>query len=81
MQNYGVHFTEDAAWDTWDIIVERDAEKEFEKSYSYSMKSEIWRDEVNRLMQALYIVDNNGPNSMGGEGTPRQPLAPPFEKP
>lgn len=31
MQNYSVYFTEDAAWDTWDIIIERDAELEFQK--------------------------------------------------
>ena len=29
LQNYGAYFTEDAAWDTWDLIVEQGAEIEF----------------------------------------------------
>jgi len=78
LQNYGAYFTEDAAWDTWDLIVERDAEKEFERAHGFSMKSARWRDEVNGLMQALYIVDNNAPGRIGGGGRPRQPLAPPL---
>jgi hypothetical protein len=31
-----------------------------------------------RLIVELGVVDNNGPNSIGGGGTPRQPLAPPL---
>jgi hypothetical protein len=42
------------------------------------MKSGTWRDEVNRLVIALHVVDNNGRQSIGGGGEPRQPLAPPF---
>ncbi len=78
MQNYGVYFTEDAAWDTWDLIVERDAEVEFLNEYGFSMSSETWRVELNKLMRALKIVDNNTPTSIGGGGTPLQPAAPPF---
>ena len=78
LQDYGTYFTEDAAWDVWDIIVERGAEIEFEKAHGFSMKSPIWRAEVNRLMTALHVVVNNAPQSIGGGGKPRQPLAPPF---
>ena len=79
LQDYGTYFTEDAAWDVWDIIVERGVEVEFEKAYGFSMRSPTWRNEVNRLMTALHVVVNNTPDSIGGGGTPRQPLAPPFE--
>ncbi len=78
LQNYGAYFTEDAAWDTWDLIVERDAEREFERAHGFSMRSATWRDEVNRLVTSLHVVDNNGPSRIGGGGTPRQPPAPPF---
>jgi len=78
LQNYGAYFTEDAAWDTWDLIVERDVEKEFVRAHGFTMNSETWRDEVNRLMTALHVVDNNGPSRIGGGGKPRQPPAPPF---
>ncbi len=79
MQDYGLCFTEDAAWDTWDLIVERDAEVEFASKWGFDMGSATWRGEVNRLMQALSAVTNNAPASVGGGGTPRRPLAPPFE--
>lgn len=78
LQDYGAYFTEDAAWDTWDLVVERDAEKEFERAHGFSMKSPTWRDEINRLVVALHVVDNNAPGRIGGGGTPRQTLAPPF---
>lgn len=79
MQNYGVYFTEDAAWDTWDIILERDAEIEFKEKYGFSMSSSTWRIELNKLMKALQIVVNNSPSGIGGGGQALQPLAPFFE--
>ena len=81
LQNYGAYFTEDAAWDTWDLIVERDAELEFKQTYGFSMRSATWREEINRLMPALQVVVNNGPDSVGGGGEPRQPTAPPVAEP
>ena len=33
---------------------------------------------MQRLMVALRVVDKNSPTSIGGGGTPRQPLAPPL---
>jgi len=78
LQNYGAYFTEDAAWDVWDLIVERDAEIEFENEYSFSMKSDTWKAELNKLMQAVHVITNNSSSSIGGGGTPLQPLAPDF---
>lgn len=78
LQNFGMYFVEDAAWDTWDLIVERDAEVEFQNTYGFSMHSTTWRGEINKLMKALSIVTNNGPSSIGGGGTPLQALAPGF---
>lgn len=80
LQDYGAYFTEDAYWDTWDLIVERDAEKEFETAHGFSMSSPTWSAEINRLVVALHVVANNGPTSIGGGGRPRQPLAPAFQK-
>ena len=79
LQNYGAYFTEDTAWDAWDLIVEQGAETEFAEHYGFSLKSETWRNELNKLVQALHIVDNNSPHRIGGGGTPRQPLAPVFK--
>ena len=78
MQNYGVYMTEDAAWDTWDIIVERDAELEFEDFFGFSMSGVTWKNELNKLMKALSVVTNNLPDQIGGGGEPLQPIAPKF---
>ena len=80
LQDYGAYFTEDAHWDAWDLVVERDAEKEFERMHGFSMKSATWRDEINRLVIVLHVIDNNGPQSIGGGGKPRRPIAPPFKE-
>jgi hypothetical protein len=78
MQNYGVYFTEDAAWDVWDLIVERGVELEFHNAFGFTMYSNTWKNEVNKLMKALAVVTNNTPDQIGGGGEPLQPLAPPF---
>jgi len=39
-----------------------------------------WTRDVQKLWRALQLVANNGPDSIGGGGTPRQPLAPPLAK-
>lgn len=80
LQNYGTYFTEDAAWDTWDLVVERGVGVEFEATFGYSMSSDTWRAEVNKLMQALRVIANNKPNSIGGGGEPLQPLAPALDR-
>lgn len=36
-----------------------------------------WFNDFKKMMAAIKVVDNN-PGSIGGGGTPRQPLAPPF---
>jgi hypothetical protein len=37
-----------------------------------------WLRDLDRIFSSLHVVTNNGPDSIGGGGTPRQPLAPPF---
>ncbi len=78
LQHYGMYFVEDAAYDTWDIAVERGVEIEFEQTYGFAIGSDTFRADVNKLMQALHTVVNNGPESIGGGGDPTAPLAPPF---
>jgi hypothetical protein len=43
-----------------------------------SSKDTPWGRDMDRLFLALAVVDNNTATSVGGGGTPRQPLAPPF---
>lgn len=78
LQNFGMYFTEDAAYDTWDIIVEEGVGVEFTQTYGFSMHSDLWEDEINTLMQALHVITNNTPSSIGGGGIPLVSLAPDF---
>jgi len=78
LDNYAKYFTEDAAWDTWDIIVERDVEIEFHNTFGFSMNSNQWKSELNKLMKSLSIIRNNTIETIGGGGEPMQSLAPNF---
>ena len=40
-----------------------------------------WSRDMQRLVTALSVVDNNGPATVGGGGQPLQPLAPPLTLP
>ncbi|WP_343913314.1 carbohydrate-binding domain-containing protein [Aquimarina litoralis] len=81
LQDYGMYFTENAAWDAWNIIAEEGVQEEVEHKYNIDLASTngIWKDEVNKLMRALHVITNNSPNSIGGGGIPRRTLAPDFK--
>lgn len=56
---------------------------QFTADWGYSLDGRIndntpWTNDVQKCMTALWLVDNNGPSSVGGGGTPLQPLAPPI---
>jgi hypothetical protein len=48
--------------------------------FPFAMKdlNHPWTQDIARIIENLYVVSNNGPNSIGGGGTPRQPLAAPL---
>ncbi|MFP4191436.1 MAG: hypothetical protein ACLFU6_05120 [Candidatus Hydrogenedentota bacterium] len=79
LQDYGAYITEDAGWDVWDIVVERGVMPEFREHYGFALDSEEWEAEMLKIAPYLKMVVNNGPDSIGGGGTPRQPLAPPLQ--
>ncbi|MDJ1180306.1 hypothetical protein PJF56_15690 [Roseofilum sp. BLCC_M91] len=80
LQDYGGYIVDDTAWDNYAIALESGAETEFELTYGYSFgkNSGPFYEDINQLFRALSIVDNNTPETLGGGGTPRQPLAPPI---
>ncbi|MBD2778468.1 hypothetical protein [Iningainema tapete] len=80
LQDYGAYIVDDAYWDCHYFSMEKEALEEFQNTYGYGFQDtsgEFYEDFM-KLFQTLYIVDNNGSNSIGGGGTPRQPLAPPI---
>jgi hypothetical protein len=88
LQNYGAYVVDDAADVNYALSVEIGPDgsfpSQFQSDYGYSFRQVIrdntpWSRDFMRLIEALWVVDNNSPNSIGGGGAPRQPLAPPFQ--
>ena len=79
-QDYGAYVADNTNWDAHAIEVENGVLDEFESHYGYQFQgtSGSFYDDYMKLFSALNVVDNNGPNSIGGGGNPRGPLAPPF---
>jgi hypothetical protein len=78
LQNYGAYVVDDTSWDADAIDAQSGVGPEFQAAYGMSMEASTgtWHDDVMKLFAALNVVDNNGPTSIGGGGTPLQPLAP-----
>lgn len=85
LQNYGAYIVDDTYAPGFDISAEDgpDGSKraEFRSDWGFDMNQKVqgntaWMRDIQRLMRALSVVDNNSPTSIGGGGTPRQPLAP-----
>lgn len=87
LQNYGAYIVDD----TWGSAFAFNAENgpdgslrtQFQADYGtpfeiWSAGSTAWSRDVQRLIVTLHVVNNNSPSSIGGGGTPRQPLAPPL---
>ena len=85
LQNYGAYIVDDTYSPSFGFAAEEGPDgsvrQQFQGDYGYPLAQRVngntpWTRDVQRLHQALYVVDNNGPNSIGGGGTPLQPLAP-----
>lgn len=89
-QNYGAYIVDD----TWDphfaIAVEEGSagsfQDQFETDWGYSFEARVyentaWMRDVQRIVEGLHVVTNNSPSSIGGGGTPLQPLAPELIEP
>jgi hypothetical protein len=89
LQNYGAYIVDSNGGPAYYLNVEDgpDGSKpaEFESDYEgLSMRARVrdntkWTRDLQRIFPLLHVVDNNSPTSIGGGGTPRQPLAPPFQ--
>lgn len=85
LQNYGAYVVDDTWGPQFGFAAEKGPngsfEEQFQADYGFPLAGRVrdntpWVRDVQRLVKALHVVDNNGPNSIGGGGTPRQPLAP-----
>jgi hypothetical protein len=82
LQDYGAYIVDDAAWDSVSFAAEVGVKQEFNAAYGYGMDGDTnnpFARDVDAMVKALEIVTNSAPQSIGGGGTPRAPLAPPFK--
>jgi hypothetical protein len=80
LQDYGAYLTDDSAWDAVDFCVEKGVDEEVKARYGHELEGDSgdYYEDVMKMIPRLAVIDNNGPNSIGGGGKPRKPLAPPF---
>jgi hypothetical protein len=96
LQNYGAYIVDDTGWSVYGMATERGPAGEFiaqfQSDYGYpfapqpvdptdASPASQWTRDVNRIFMALAIVTNSGQASIGGGGTPAQPLAPAIAPP
>jgi hypothetical protein len=72
-QDYGAYVVDDTYWDVHALNIDVDAADDLDNRLGSS-----GHDDLMKLFSNLHVVDNNGPSNIGGGGTPRMPLAPPF---
>lgn len=88
-RDYGAYIVDDTAWDVYAIVTEWGPDgrvtDEFEKKWGFSMKQSgketPWSRDMERIFLNLHVVVNNSPQSIGGGGETRVPLAPSLVEP
>jgi len=88
LQNYGAYIVDSYGGPVFGLDAESgpDGDKgvEFYSDYgfhitTYAGSGSAWTNDLQKIIPLLAVVDNNSPTSIGGGGTPRQPIAPPFQ--
>jgi len=80
LQNYGCYITDDSNWNAYCICAEVGVREEVIQKYgeAYDMKGyeNAYAKEFVSMVSELAVIVNNSPESIGGGGTPLQPLLP-----
>jgi len=85
LQNYGAYITNDTTRSVFSISTEDGPSgsmiNQFQQAWGFPFEAPAgnatpWSHDINAILANLAVVVNNGPASIGGGGTPRQPLAP-----
>lgn len=89
LRDYGAYIVDDTAWDVYALVTEWGpagrVKDEFKKAWGFEInpvsRNHAWSRDMDRIFTHLHVVDNNGPDRIGGGGKPRVPLAPPLPPP
>ena len=83
LRDYGAYVVDDTAGQFYGLAVERSPQgnvlDNFEKDWGFGWKQKAghpWEQDMRLIFDSLQVVDNNAPNTIGGGGKPRAPLAP-----
>ncbi len=88
LQNYGAYIDDDSAGNSFLISTENSPDgaftDQFQKDFGYAFDQASnatggggkWTGDIQKLLPLLNVIDNNSATTIGGGGTPRQPLAP-----
>ena len=82
LQDYGGYIVDDTAWNDFAFCTEinpnSSVRAQFFADYNYQIDAggTPFFADMNTIFTVLEVVNNNGPSSIGGGGTPRVPLAP-----
>jgi hypothetical protein len=86
LQNYGAYLVDDSAWSSVSICVENGPAGSFQQQFQADWgmpldtkgTTSAFAKDVAAILAALSVVDDNAPSTIGGGGTPLQPLAAPL---
>ena len=87
LQNYGAYVADNTARSVFSIETEDSPSgsvvNQFQQTWGYAFQAPAgsgtpWSHDINLILANLSVVANNGPASIGGGGSPLQPLAPPI---
>ena len=89
LQNYGAYLVDDTAWAATAICTEQGPNgnftDQFQSDWGYTIDTNgttgAFAVDMAKVIAALNVVDNNSATSIGGGGTPLQPLAPEIAPP
>jgi hypothetical protein len=85
LQNYGAYIVDDTYAPGFALNVEDGPDgsmrTQFKADWGFELAQKVqgntaWVRDMQKLAKALQVVNNNSASSIGGGGTPRQPLAP-----
>lgn len=89
LQNYGAYLVDDSAWSSVSICVENGPagvfEDQFQSDWGFALNTNgttsAFAKDFATILANLSVVNDNGPSSIGGGGTPLQPIAAPLPPP
>lgn len=85
LQNFGAYIVDDTYGPAFAINAESgpngSVRDQFKADWGFDLEQRVkhdspWVRDLQTLVKALHVIDNNGPDSIGGGGTPRHKLAP-----